>query len=180
MLIKKKQTRRKIVNFLRRTLLDKVCYYCYLEEMGEKKMHKLLMETLMGEMGGPENLQSAFASVVEYLNQLNQILKTGSDEEVQTALDEYNALQMGLSQALEKFAGKTGVSKDALEAMFQNKEYFSEEDWEAMQEGKAEVGKIAIETPKLLEKKKENAGVTPKLKKPSDGKNRKKKSWVKS
>ena len=122
-------------------------------------------------------LEHVFENSIEIFEHFKEILQHGSPEQKQEVLNQVMQLQEKLQQETQRMCEETGVSENQLKEFAENKENFSEEEWNAIQSAKKKLNTQAEELSAIVPSKKTEAKGSSK-KAPSSGV--KKNKWMKS
>lgn len=121
-----------------------------------------------------QNLEEVFKNTVEFFDRFQYILMNGTPEEKKEMIQEVLELQKKLKLETEHMCQITGLSEEELKQFSQDSTNFSDEEWEVIQNAKAQIEEKASEISGHV-KFNENE---PKA--ASKGSSKKKKKWVKT
>lgn len=123
-----------------------------------------------------EHLDEVFENSVNFFERFKEILESGTPEEKEAIMNQVVELQKKLQQETERMCHETGLSESELKDFAQDKENFSEEEWNSIQSARKKLEKQADALSEILPAKKKDAHEGEK--KPSTAP--KKKKWMKS
>ena len=87
----------------------------------------------------PEKMDTLISESIHTFEQILEKLNSGSEEEKEVAMEHAKRLRQQLETQAEKALGNLKVSSEELEAYANNKENFTEEEWEALRKAKEEL-----------------------------------------
>lgn len=139
----------------------------------------------MGPDEKAHRLEDIFSDSIEFFNKFQYVLENGTDEEKTEVLTKVMKLQEKLQEETEKMCNESGLSEDELRDFANDRENFTDEEWETISKAKSELNEKAEAISHSLPKEKEPGPAEPK--KPSAKKKKKKTSkrasgdnWLKS
>jgi len=113
----------------------------------DKNFFKKVLEDLESDGGekhfGPESMDKLMRHMITYFDRMRERLETASDEERAEILDSFMEAKAEVDGYMRKLQEKTGLSSDELLEIVQDREGFSEEDWQTMQERRSDLKSIA-------------------------------------
>jgi len=98
-------------------------------------------------------LEHVFENSIEFFEKFKETLQHGTPEQKQQMLNEVMQLQEKLQQETTKMCEETGLSENQLKEFAENKENFSEEEWNTIQGAKQKLNSQADELSAALPKK---------------------------
>ncbi|MEM8628977.1 MAG: hypothetical protein AAGF04_02750 [Chlamydiota bacterium] len=101
-----------------------------------EKLEKLYQE--MDELT-PENMETLVAESLHAFEQILEKLQSGSDAEKEQAQKYADQLKTQLEKQAEEAVSALKISHEELEAFTNNRENFSDEEWEALSQAKEEL-----------------------------------------
>jgi len=123
-----------------------------------------------------EELDNVFKNSIQFFDKFKHILESGTPEEKAEIMNEIMQLQEKLQQETQRMCAETGLSEEQLREYAQNKDNFSNDEWDSIQDAKKQLEKQADELSDMLPHTKKPS--SEQSKKPKTGS--KKKKWVKS
>lgn len=87
----------------------------------------------------PEKMDTLISESIHTFEQILEKLNSGSEEEKEVAMEYAKRLRQQLETQAEKALGELKVSSEELEEYANNKENFTEEEWEALRKAKEEL-----------------------------------------
>lgn len=123
-----------------------------------------------------EHLDEVFENSVHFFEKFKQILESGTTDEKEAIMNQVVELQKKLQQETERMCHETGLSESELKDFAQDKENFSEQEWNSIQSARQKLEKQADSLSEIL---------PPKNKEEREGEKKtsiapKKKKWMKS
>jgi hypothetical protein len=102
-------------------------------------------------------LERVFENSIEFFEHFKEVLQNGTPEQKQEVLNQVMQLQDKLQQETQRMCEETGYSEAQLKDFAENKENFSEEEWESIQAAKKKLNSQAEELSILVPGKKEES-----------------------
>ncbi len=112
-------------------------------EEEEPIYYKIFKEYFSADMhDSPDLMKKAFHEVLKYLEKLNKILMTGSQEEKAQALHEYQELRKMIEEQVARFKEQKKMNDQDFQNMLHDPKNYKKEDWEVIQESVGELKNI--------------------------------------
>ncbi len=90
----------------------------------------------------PDIMRVAFQEVLKYLEHLNKVLVTGTEEEKKKAIFEYKELRRLIAEKVERFKAEKNLSDDQFQKIMNDPASYKKEDWEVIEDSKEELKSI--------------------------------------
>ncbi|MCP5509232.1 MAG: hypothetical protein H7A39_02335 [Chlamydiales bacterium] len=145
----------------------------------DDEFEKIMKFFSMDQKERSSHFSEVFEKSAEFFEKFNHVMKEGSLEDKQRMIAELQELQRVVQEETEKLTNMTGMSEEELKAFAENKNNFTPEQWEMVQQTRSRIQKDTTEVSNLIQFNEPGSEQSHKPKKPKNIA-KKKTDWLKS